>query len=808
MSARVALGRWGWRIVRHEWRQQLLVLALITVATAAASLGVSIAHNAVPSPSDRFGSATHELGLFADQGFGIAESIEAAEAHFEALDVSYTTQGHRAGSTNDYTITDRGESTIFGGETFRLRSGKMPEVAGEAVVARGQATIRTNLGDRIEVAGHTFDVVGLGEDPSDLSHSVIVVAPGTVPDPTLAYLLVEATDDQLTRFSAVVDGFSFEILAEQDRQRLLSVAVAFGLSTVAMLEVVLLCAAGFAVIARRRIRQLGMLGALGASERHLRQAITLNGAAVGLVGGTLGVIAGFAASVAARPMVEDAVGHRIAALSVPWLLVAPLVMLAVFAAGAAAWWPARSMARQPITEALAARRPDSRPTRRSRWSGVAMTSLGAVALSFGVRQKYPNLVAAGLVVAVLGVLVLAPSLVAFVGRLARRLPLAPRIAARDIARHQSRSAVAIAALVVALAIPVAIAVTTTSGDARDASRPPNLPDNMAIIQRDGALFGGPISIEPVPAEVAASTQTIQAAVPDAQLVPVYVALSEHQPLVRGPGAPANSTEPVFVHYPSLDGDKNIWHGSSPWIATPDLLKAFDLPADLVSSDSAALTTTQISEFALFDVLANEGAPDLLAAEAIPLANHSSVAQFWLTSAAVDQHQLQTRIGGWLLITPQPINDEAKTALVRAAADNELKTTLQRDTANQRAIRRNAIAAGSILALTVLAIVVTLIRSEQAQDARTLAAVGAPARTRRLVSSATAGLLALTAALLAVPAGYLALLAVMSDPKAEFGFVVPVQAITAIAIGIPVLAATGAWLLCGREPKHLGRVPST
>jgi len=797
-------------VVRREWRQQLLVLALITVATAAASLGVSMAHNSVPSPSDRVGSATHELGLFAEQGLGMADSIEAAEAVFGTIDVSYAAQGHRAGSTDDYTITDRGESTAFGGETFRLRSGKMPEVAGEAVVARGRATLGTDLGDTIEVAGHSFEVVGLGEDPSDLSRSLIVVAPGTVPDPTAAYLLVEATGEDLDRFGAASSGgYSLDIMAEHDRQRLLSVVAAFGLSTVAMLEVILLCAAGFAVIARRRIRQLGVLGAIGASERHLRQAITLNGAVVGLVGGILGVISGFAASVATRPVVEGVVGHRIAALSVPWMSVAPLVMLAIFAAGAASWWPARAMARQPITEALAARRPDSHPTRKSRWAAVVMTAIGAVALSFGVRQQHPNVVVVGLVVAVLGVLVLSPSLVAFVGKVAHRLPLAPRIAARDIARHQSRSAVAIAALVVALAIPVAIVVTTASGDARAADRPPNLPDNMAVIDRNGSLFGGPISIDPISAGVTAGVQDVQAVVPEARLVPVYVGLSEQLSRdVMGPGAPENSAAPVFAQYPSPDGDPNTWSGSPAWIATPELLQAFDLPADLASSDSAALTTTKISEFALHTEKVDGAGPDLLAAERIPLANHSSVAQFWLTSTTVNEHQLRTRIGGWLLITTQPIDDETNTALARAAAENELTMTLQRDASNQTAVRRNAITAGAILALTVLAIVVTLIRSEQAQDTRTLTAVGAPARTRRLISSATAALLALTAALLAVPAGYLALLAVMSDPKAEFGFVVPVQAIAVVAIGIPTLAAAGGWLLSGREPKHLGRVPST
>ncbi len=332
---------------------------------------------------------------------------------------------------------------------------------------------------------------------------------------------------------------------------------------------------------------------------------------------------------------------------------------------------------------------------------------------------------------------------------------------------------------------------------------------MALIERNGARSGGPISIEPIPAGVTAAARNVQAVVPGARLVPVHVALSRNlSQEMMGPGAAVNSVYPVFVQYPSSDGDPNHFSSSLAWIATPDLLDAFDLPEDFASSDSAALTTTEISEFALSTQIVDGGGPDPLAAERIPLTNHSSVAQFWLTSATVDQRHLQTRIGGWLLVTTQPIDAETNAALVRAAAENELTVTLQRDGANQTAIRRNAIAAGTILALTVLAIIVTLIRSEQSQDTRTLTAVGAPARTRRLISSATAGLLALTAALLAVPAGYLALLAVISDPNTELGFVVPVEAIAVVAFGIPTLAAIGGWLLSGREPKHLGRVPST
>ena len=43
--ARRAVIRWGWRLFRREWRQQLLVLGLLTVAVAATTWGAGVVTN-------------------------------------------------------------------------------------------------------------------------------------------------------------------------------------------------------------------------------------------------------------------------------------------------------------------------------------------------------------------------------------------------------------------------------------------------------------------------------------------------------------------------------------------------------------------------------------------------------------------------------------------------------------------------------------------------------------------------------------------------------------------------------------------
>ena len=139
----------------------------------------------------------------------------------------------------------------------------------------------------------------------------------------------------------------------------------FSVATVFLLLATLVAAAGFAVIAQRRLRQLGMLAAIGATEKHLRLVLLTNGAVVGAIGALIGTVAGLALWLAIAPTLEPAVGHRIDRLSLPWPLLAMVVLVAVLGATAAAWWPGRAVARVPVTLALSARPPRPKPAHHS-----------------------------------------------------------------------------------------------------------------------------------------------------------------------------------------------------------------------------------------------------------------------------------------------------------------------------------------------------------------------------------------------------------------------------------------------------------
>ena len=62
VPARRAVVRWAWRLFRREWRQQILVLTLLTVAVAAAVGLAAAAYNLAPVPGEaEFGTANSLL---------------------------------------------------------------------------------------------------------------------------------------------------------------------------------------------------------------------------------------------------------------------------------------------------------------------------------------------------------------------------------------------------------------------------------------------------------------------------------------------------------------------------------------------------------------------------------------------------------------------------------------------------------------------------------------------------------------------------------------------------------------------------
>ena len=80
----------------------------------------------------------------------------------------------------------------------------------------------------------------------------------------------------------------------------------------------LVSVAGFSVMAQRRLRALGMLSAIGATERNLRLVMIVSGLAVGVAAALAGAVLGLAAWFAYVPTLQQATGHVVDAANLPW----------------------------------------------------------------------------------------------------------------------------------------------------------------------------------------------------------------------------------------------------------------------------------------------------------------------------------------------------------------------------------------------------------------------------------------------------------------------------------------------------------
>jgi putative ABC transport system permease protein len=168
-------------------------------------------------------------------------------------------------------------------------------------------------------------VVGIVENPADLSDDFALVAPGTLTAPEMYVGLVDTATDRArgggpgrgpgngpagTPLALYVQGGDGPVAATV----LVGVTLAMGL-------VGLVAAAGFVVVAQRRQRQLGVLAAVGGTDRHVRLVTVANGLILGVAaavaGGTLGVVGWLLAA----PAVESAAGHRIPRGDLPWGLI-------------------------------------------------------------------------------------------------------------------------------------------------------------------------------------------------------------------------------------------------------------------------------------------------------------------------------------------------------------------------------------------------------------------------------------------------------------------------------------------------------
>ncbi len=823
LAARRALVRWAGRLLRREWRQQLLVLTLLAVAVAAAIGSITITHNAVPADDGEFGSADYLLNFDGSDPQKLAAGLESARKSFGAIDVI----GHRsvrvpgAVETIDYRTQD--PDGAYGRDLLALRRGTYPVGAGEAAVTDGVAeSLQLEVGSTLSLDGHRRTVVGIVENPGKLSDEFALVAASSTRQDRVA-VLVDATPASLDSFYRSLDeggrfgsAFAGSMQHGSDVSGAEETLAMFSVATVFLLLASLVAAAGFAVVAQRRLRQLGMLAALGATQRHIRLVLLWNGAVVGTIAAAIGTIAGLALWVVFAPTLESALDHRIDRLSLPWGLIALAVLLAILGATVAAWWPGRAIARVPVVLALSARAPRPRPARHSALAAAALIAVGTGCLALSNRDQ-PVLIIAGLVATILGTLLLGPLAIRIFTSVAGHVPIAPRLALRDLARYQARSGAALAAITLALGIAAAVVVTGAAEQTREAKRMaaelPNLSNRQIRVYagstRDLELVTLPIQTPAERARSAAQVSQLASGLGLATVIPLWKAVQPGDPpIVTFEGDRAL----VAVGLTKQVNRKSWNRASGVYVATPTLLKYLGIDPTTVapSTDFLADRSVPTGQLVILDMRARKQLPvanvqrvDSQRVLGSGEGDTGRVPDSFVTRNGLRRHGWKQVPAGWLVESSRPLTSAQIAAARDRAAEAGLEVETQRTRSSLATPMAIATAAGAILALAILAMTVGLIRSESAGDLRTLTATGAAGRTRRTLTAATAGALGLLGAVLGVAGAYVILAATYHD---DLGYLrdVPVLYLVVLLAGVPFAATAAGWLLAWREPPAIAR----
>ena len=824
--ARRAVIRWGWRLFRREWRQQLLILGLLTVAVAATIWGASVVTNTqLPNPDyATLGTAAAQVTLPGTDPH-LAADIAAIQARWGPADL-IENRDIATGTTQPVQLRAESPHGHYNAPLLSLVSGSYPAGPGQvALTSQVAALYDARAGGTWRAAGTTWRVTGIVQDPSNLADQFALVAPYQIPHPSQVVMLVGPAAAQqaisggngtLPGVPAATVSFPTGSAGKFSPATVILVVEALGLVFIGLVSV-----AGFSVMAQRRLRALGMLSAIGATERNLRLVMITNGLAVGVVGALAGAVLGLAAWFACVPALQQAIGHVVDAANLPWWAFATGNLLAVATPVLASRRPAKTIAQVPVVAALSGRPAPPKPAHRTVLPGVIVFAVGVACLATagglagasGTGGSAALRLAAGLVAVIIGIVLLAPLAISML-RASSRLPVAIRIALRDLVRYRARSGAALAASTFAVFLAMGICViTSVQFENVLAWTGPNLSSSQVIVYAQPPQ-GGPVAVPLTStqfADVSRHVSSLAASLHARSAVPLeFAGATLHQADAQ---AHKDFTGTVYVATPQLLATyritaSQIAPGTDVLTMRPGLasLPHMELtwgnyglqqgPGGLVHKDRVLPGCTLSS-----DCLAG---PAMQTASGLP--GGTSAPNTVITEYAVSKYQLQAHLGGWLIQAPAQLTAAQITAARQFALTYGATVETESGSLGPGKIADGATALGIVIALGVLAASVGLIRSEAAQDLRTLTAAGASGTTRRMITAVTAAALGLLGAILGMAGAVIAGLAwARSSLSVMFGDV-PLTDVLILLLGLPLIAAAVGWLLAGREPKIIARQP--
>jgi putative ABC transport system permease protein len=811
-SARLAVMHWAWRLFRREWRQQLLVIALLTVAVAATVWGAGVATNTPPASPNAgtYGTASALISLSGTDPH-LAADIAAIQRQYRPADV-IENQGLASGTVQAVWLRAQKPGGPYGGPLLALVSGRYPAGPGQVAMTGSVAALYgVGIGSAWHAEGRPWRVTGIVENPNNLLDEFALVSPGQLTAPTQVTILVGTSHVHGLPTAASV---SYPPPPRGSSPGISPATIVLAVAVLGMVFTGLVAVAGFTVMAQRRLRALGMLSALGAAEADVRLVMAANGVMVGLSGVSAGTLIGLAAWFAYAPHLQAFTAHTVDPLNLPWWVILVTMVLGVVTATAAAVQPARAAVRIPVLAALSGRRPQPQAVRRPAKLGAGLLVAGVffLAISGGLGSQSGGNLLLGMAAIAAGLSLLAPlCLVALTGLASPLAPVAIRIALRDLVRYRARSGAALAAtcFAVFLAMLICMVASIRFSDVLDWTGP-NLTTSQLIVYTSNY----PTSTGPGTAPTQAQLEVLHAKVDSfAGSLDARALLALDEAGTAVPGSPeglqgatlqaghleTKFTGPLYVATPALLAEYGI--KPSQIRAATDILTMrpglASLPGVDLVWDTAITQSGAPSQAGRYIA-----SPPMQSFSSLP--SGTSAPNTVLTTQAVGRLHLQLIPYGWLIQAPAPLTATQISAARQLAISSGATIETKSGELGLGEISDGATAFGILLALGVLVMTVGLIRSEAAGDLRTLTAAGASSGIRRTIVGATAGVIGLLGAILGTAAAAVATLAwAKSSLSVVFGGI-PAIDFLLILVGLPIVAAVGGWLLAGREPSAIAR----
>jgi putative ABC transport system permease protein len=832
-----------WRMARRDLRRNpgrsALIVAVVALPVAGLTAGLVLTRAAALTGEQRAAAVLGAASLRVDAAGPDAQFDPAAlppgsrTVSFAAVDGLLRIG---PGDARPVSLTDQPLDDPLTAGMLRLRAGRVPRRPGEVAVS--SQVLRDSgrrIGDTLRLArpARTLRITGTVVSPADVRALAAVSGRGGLGASARRVWLVGLPPGTGPGVLAGADGLSVttreraSTTAPADRRGVGVLNLIPVIAGLALMIAALVAAAAFTAGTRREVRDLGLLAAAGASPGQLRAAVLARGATLGLAGGVAGLALGALAAAATYPSLDRIAGHLPRPFALPPLPLLGAAAAAVLAGTVAALLPARFAARVPPVAALAARAPGGPPPRRVSRLGVLAVVVGCAVTGAGALPRVVDvsdglgigLALAGLAMVLGGFVACSAALVAAVGGLAPRLPLAGRMATRQAARNRSRTGPAVAAITMALAIPVLVSsvMLTTRADDRARWRPA-MGDDQLTIQTIGRG-----SREPPGAAVRA----VLAAVPGSVAAPLRLALVPAGP--AGPGRPSGAGKPAGPAgagkipvdvFPRALVDQAEEPGGL-FVGGDDLLAA--LGAQGAAADLAAGKVVGVGQgtvdggrVALHRADFRDGRagavldPEARVVAAVEVGGRPvlAMARYAIGTEEARRQGLVTEPQGALVRAPHALTPAELRAARAALAPYPDLTVAAGPGRPPRSVSTSLLVlmfgVSAAVALAVVAAMTGLAQAEAGPERRVLSAVGAPPSVLRRAAAASAGLLALLGGALAVPAGLLPLAAIYAASPSATPLVVPWPALAAAVVLVPLLAAAGGATLT--RPGRAARGP--